>query len=458
MLIPHNRFVNVALGLLMLVVAAQAHAQPDLKGWAGIVRSMQHASWVQDLEQLEPGSVLGPSEPRIDPERFKSRSEWAEVLVQQLENLPHGAHHADRALERLLADSMLCFRIMETAADRYRPTASSAFVDAGLPVEWALLPMALTGWDNTYYGPGRRAGAWAMDVPTALSHGVAIRRGWDERHIPEVMIPAAIAEAQRVTGLFTEDPLKQVIAFVQGPHAARRFNPEALDASLLEWCHLLRVILQVDRNFDRDDTQALWLMRQRSLGSAKCEGPQSHWHFSAVEGTAEQVAALKEANPWFTTDSIGFTSLRPGLVLTDATRSLFPSQGMPCATAPVPTMEQPVMLHTVQAGEVLGIIARNYRVRIDAIKAHNGLLSDLIEVGQVLEIPGGMLPPERTSAPQPVQPAPEGPWIWHVVQEGESYWSIAQLYPQADLEVLMRMNTASPSALRPGMKLRIPPP
>ena len=439
-------------------MAAPLEAQPDLTGWTGIVRSMQHATWVEDLEQLEPGSVLEAMEPSINPNRFRMRTVWADELVRQLESLPHGEHHADRALERLLADGMLCFRLMETATDRYRRSVSEAFEGAGLPAEWALIPMALTGWDNAYYGPGRRAGAWAMDVPTALSCGVVIRRGWDERHIPEVMTRAALAEAGRVAGLFPDDPLKQVIAFVQGPHAARRFAPDALEAPMLEWCHLLRVILQVDRNFDRDDTQALWLLRERSLTTLECDGGQSHWHFTATGGNSEEVVALREDNPWFTTDSIGFTPTRPGLVLSPSTQSLFPPEGMPCARAPLSATQPSTVIHEVQAGEVLGIIARNYRVRIDEIKAHNGLPNDMIQVGQVLEIPGGILPPEFNAAEEGPKTALEGPWIWHEVKEGESYWSIAQLYPQADMGALIQMNTVSPNALRPGMKLRIPPP
>ena len=118
MLIPHNRFVNVAFCLMLMAMAAPLEAQPDLTGWTGIVRSMQHATWVEDLEQLEPGSVLEGMEPSINPNRFRMRTVWADELVRQLESLPHGEHHADRALERLLADSMLCFRLMETAAER----------------------------------------------------------------------------------------------------------------------------------------------------------------------------------------------------------------------------------------------------------------------------------------------------------------------------------------------------
>jgi LysM repeat protein len=44
------------------------------------------------------------------------------------------------------------------------------------------------------------------------------------------------------------------------------------------------------------------------------------------------------------------------------------------------------------------------------------------------------------------------------VQEGESFWSIARQYDHAEMDDLMRMNDIPAEALRPGMKLRIPPP
>jgi LysM repeat protein len=43
--------------------------------------------------------------------------------------------------------------------------------------------------------------------------------------------------------------------------------------------------------------------------------------------------------------------------------------------------------HKVQSGDVLGKIAEKYGVSLESLKKHNGLTSNNIRVGQVLEIP-----------------------------------------------------------------------
>lgn len=443
--------------LLCLVLCTPTWAQPDLNGWDQVVRRMERAAWVSDLEALEEGCVLEGLEPILDPSRWRPRSDWGESLIAQLEALPLAEHHADRALQRLLAEDMLCFRLMEAAADRQRTATAAAFEGAGLPADWVVLPMALTGWDPAYYGPGRRAGPWAMDLTSALSHGLVIRRGWDERHVEQRMTPAAIAHARRAASAFPQDPLRQVICFVRGPQEASKFDPQSLSAPLLEWCHLLRVILQVDRNFDWNDTHALWSIRAQQMDHIRCpEGVAAY--FSLASANPEVCAALRSENPWFTTDSIGYTPERPDLVVPACLTALWDQRAGFCERKPDPSTPIPVALHVVAPGEMLGTIAREHGVRIAEIRRHNGLEGDLIRVGQTLEIPGSNGPlnaPVPASVPDPVA---NGPWVWHTVKEGESYWTIAQQYPQADLAALMRMNDIAPEALRPGMKLRIPPP
>jgi membrane-bound lytic murein transglycosylase D len=59
--------------------------------------------------------------------------------------------------------------------------------------------------------------------------------------------------------------------------------------------------------------------------------------------------------------------------------------------------------HTVRPGDTLGAIARRYRTSVDAIKRLNGLRSNLIRVGQVLRVPsrGGGETAPPAPAPKP---------------------------------------------------------
>ena len=453
MLIFH-RLPRHALIAALVLTCGGARSQPDLTGWNKLIRSMKSAAWVQDLENIEPGSVLAPFEPDIDPGRWRSRSVWAQDLTDQLEGLPYSEHHANRALQRLLADGMLVFRLMEIAADRYRHSTEAAFENAGLAPEWALLPMALTGWDNAYYGPGRRAGPWAMDVPSALHHGLRIERGWDERHLAERMTPVAVAQAREAGLTFPNDPLRQVICFVQGRRAARDIDLESLDSELLEWLHLLRVILQTDRNFNRDDTRSLWLLRDKRLGVSSC-GEHDVLYFSLMDLDGPERLAIRQENPWYTTDSVTLRTERPQLLIPVQVGDGAAGLDLPCGVRPTSNAPIPIVQYVVQPGDVLGTIARDHGVRIDEIRHRNQLEGDMIRVGQILEIPGGVEQQvERRSSPSETADS----WIWHTVKEGESYWTISSQYPHAGLDEIMKMNDTPPEQLKPGMKIRIPPP
>jgi LysM repeat protein len=67
------------------------------------------------------------------------------------------------------------------------------------------------------------------------------------------------------------------------------------------------------------------------------------------------------------------------------TASLAPP-GSLAPTAPASVAATPIS-YVVQAGDTLGVIAARFGTTVDAIKAANGLSSDVINVGQRLTIP-----------------------------------------------------------------------
>ena len=437
-----------------------AWAQPDLARWSMMVGEFEAHGWVAELEALEPGCVLARASPQLRVQDWPARSPWAEQLVAELDALPESEHHADRALQRLLAQDMRLFRLAEAHADRSRPDMESTLAAAGLPEEWAILPITLTGWDVGYYGPGRRAGAWALDLPTALSLGLEVRRGWDERHIPERMNPAMARRIAQAMERFPESPMRQVLDVVQGPQAARRLNPELLEADLLGWLHLLRVWLQVDRNFQRDRLPALWALREKQWTVSECPGAPTPSHFNALGDLDLNSRMVRQENPWFTTDSIGWTSTRPGLRMPATTWSSIDTEDWAswCAWKPSPDRPSPAVTHVVQPGEVLGTIARRYGVRIDEIRQWNGLQGDLIRAGQPLTLllSGAGSPPAPTPVAEPNTWS--GAFRWHTVQAGESFWSIASQYPGVSMADILSANDVAPDGLRPDMRIRIPQP
>lgn len=438
-----------------LLWAGLVNAQPDLSRWSTMVSAFEEATWVEDLEKLEPGCILDAKQPELIADGLRGFSPWAEMLTAELGALPLAEHHADRALERLLEDGMRRFQLVQASGDRLRPAMELALEQAGLPSEWAVLPMVLTGWDGGYYGPGRRAGPWAMDLPTGLSLGLAIRRGWDERHVPESMDRAACQRIRQVQDQFPDSPLRQVLAFVRGHAAGSTFDAEAVDSDLLGWLHLLRVMIQVDRNFRRDRLHALWALRERQWTPFACDA-KGALYFSHHRTTDWNLRALRNENPWFTTDSIGTTPLRPSIRVHSAW--LDGASGKAWCQATRPDVSQHTWSYTVRPGDVLGTIARRFGVRIEALRRWNGLDGDLIRAGQTLDIRGGIQPPPvpARQAVQTPSGAGDSEWTWYTVQAGESYWSIAKSHPGVSLADLLDINGVRPEDLRPDMRIRIP--
>ncbi|WP_109832931.1 lytic transglycosylase domain-containing protein [Reichenbachiella versicolor] len=123
-------------------------------------------------------------------------------------------------------------------------------------------------------------------------------------------------------------------------------------------------------------------------------------------------------------------------------------------------------IYRVRSGDVLGSIAQRYHVRVSDIKRWNNLHSNMIRVGQRLNI--WTLPIYNSSTknayavkytkPKP-QPKPEPKEVsggtYHQVRSGESLWSIAKLYKDVSIEQIKKLNNLNSSRIDPGQRLLI---
>ncbi|MBN1642747.1 MAG: LysM peptidoglycan-binding domain-containing protein [Anaerolineae bacterium] len=101
--------------------------------------------------------------------------------------------------------------------------------------------------------------------------------------------------------------------------------------------------------------------------------------------------------------------------------------------------------HVVQAGENLFRISLKYGTTVEAIAAANGIINpSWVYTGQELIIPqgGGVTP----------GPAPK----YHVVQPGETLWSIALRYGTTPWQIAAINGIANPNFIYAGRTLRIP--
>lgn len=98
--------------------------------------------------------------------------------------------------------------------------------------------------------------------------------------------------------------------------------------------------------------------------------------------------------------------------------------------------------YTVQRGDSLYSIARLYNTTVDAIKQFNGLTSDLLSIGMVLRIPA--LDGNDSSG-----------YVNYTVKKGDSLYSIAKSFDTTVSEI-MSFNNLSSTVLSIGQVLKIP--
>lgn len=132
------------------------------------------------------------------------------------------------------------------------------------------------------------------------------------------------------------------------------------------------------------------------------------------------------------------------------------------------------IVHVVQAGETLSAIAELYNVDAAALAAANATSAELIYAGQLITIPGGthneQAPVQPTSAVATIEPLPlapdaappagengEGSQAYaHVVERGESLFTIANDYGVEVMEIIAANPLSDPSVIYPGQALIIP--
>lgn len=115
--------------------------------------------------------------------------------------------------------------------------------------------------------------------------------------------------------------------------------------------------------------------------------------------------------------------------------------------------------YKIKQGDSLGKIAQRYKVAVSAIKKANGIKGTNIRAGKYLLIPvaSDHSIPSTVVAQQPLESTQsvqgKGSKVTHTVQQGDSWWEIAQ-HHKVSVKKLTAWNNKAPSDyLQPGQKL-----
>lgn len=118
--------------------------------------------------------------------------------------------------------------------------------------------------------------------------------------------------------------------------------------------------------------------------------------------------------------------------------------------------------YTVKAGDTLGAIARRHQTSVAALKAMNGLRSDLLRIGDTLLIPRAAVtsPAPEAARPAPAPQAPTAPaprgTMKHVIAPGETLGAIARKYDVKLGDLALANSISDPRRIRAGDELTIP--
>jgi len=118
------------------------------------------------------------------------------------------------------------------------------------------------------------------------------------------------------------------------------------------------------------------------------------------------------------------------------------------------------LVHRVRSGEVLGLIAQRYRVRVSDIRKWNGLRGNMIRVGQRLNIwvyPGTKIQSSQRLAkvtPPQLKVLPTGVRTYQV-QPGDTLWDISRMYDDLSVEKIKKLNNLKTNKIKPGQTLVI---
>ena len=140
--------------------------------------------------------------------------------------------------------------------------------------------------------------------------------------------------------------------------------------------------------------------------------------------------------------------------------NLFAAVVLFCTVVLFTTIAFAATTYTVQRGDTLASIARQFNTTYPALAQANNIVNpNLIYVGQVLIVPDGSAP-VATSVPSvptsaPTQP-PSGGAITHVVQRGDTISRIARAYGVSISAIVQTNRLSNPNIIYIGQVLRIP--
>jgi membrane-bound lytic murein transglycosylase D len=355
---------------------------------------------------------------------------------------------------------------------RYDSMIRGRLAAAGLPQDLIYLAMIESGFNQIVRSRAGAVGLWQFIPGTARRYGLTVDAWVDERRDPYLATDAAVRFLAELSDRFGSVYLAAA-AYNSGPRKIERglrhgdygaLNGDEAYFAMAEGSFLRRET----RDYVPKLIAAALLAKEPARYGFTDLVPWSPLRYDSVEvpyavgldvlarlaGTGP--AAMEEMNPRYFR---GVTPPERGAWVRVPVGS---ADSVAARLAVLPARDRvTVVVHVVERGETLWRIARRYGVTVEDIKLANQLRSTRLARGQRLVVPTSrsrtwQRVTVRDPSDRPTRRARGTSRRVHIVQPGESPWTIANRFGVPLSSLLEANRLTRRSVIRPGQAVRIP--
>jgi len=443
-------------------------SQPTVLLAVGALVSACQATGPAQVAPPAPATVAAaiPLEPIVLPSL-----EYRDVVVEQdlmtrLRDRFDWEIKADPAIEReraWYAKNQAYLDRVFTRGDMYLYHIVSELESRGMPAELALLPVVESAFDPFAYSHGRASGLWQIIPGTGKRLGLEQNWWFDGRRDVLDSTRAALDYLEELNQMFNGDWLLAVAGYNSGEgNVAKALKKAAAAGKPQDFWGIKNYLPTETRTYVPRLLAIAQLVGNPEAFGVTLPELTNEQRFAVVDTGGQIDMALAAELAGMQPDAL--YALNPGVNrwATDPDgphRLLLPTAQAPEFTSALAALGERERVqwtrHKVKSGETVGGIAERYQTTPAVLRQVNGFRGNTIRAGDYLMIPTATqsLAAYAQSADERAarqQNAPRsGDRRTHVVQSGESLWSISQKYG-----VGLR-NLASWNAMAPGDTLSV---
>jgi membrane-bound lytic murein transglycosylase D len=388
----------------------------------------------------------------------------------------------------------------------YFPMFEEALDAAGLPLELKFLPVIESALNPRALSKAGASGLWQFMYGTGKMYGLQVDSYSDERRDPAKATQAAVSFLSDLFGIYGDWQLV-IAAYNCGPgnvnKAIRRSGGKR------DFWEIYYRLPRETRGYVPAfiaATYAFTYAEEHNLHARSIQLPVATdtimvvqpLHFTQIADMVNvPVEVIRELNPQYRRDIIpAKTKMYPlrlafnhttvfaayeDTIYAHRREEFFPNNQL--VVAPVSASAHPVVAptgretvyYTVKSGDVVGLIAEWFNVRVSDLRYWNNINRNMIRVGQKLVV---YVPKDKVGHYQVIaerhgsrQRASQSStavlasanvdgdhFVYHTVRSGDNLWTIAKQYPGVSNDDILRLNNIDDARkLKPGQRLKIKP-